>query len=78
MITALSSKDVAFVPPLDTGMVVPPHAPAAIVPAFVIPASNVIAFVIFPPVIVKSLATVKFPSSCTLNASFAVSPLNIV
>ena len=78
MITALSSKDVAFVPPLVTGIVVPAHAPADIVPAFVIPASNVIAFVIFPPVIVKSLATVKFPSSCTLNASVAVSPLNIV
>ena len=59
-------------------MVVPPHAPADIVPAFVIPASNVTAFLIFPPVIVKSPATVRFPSSCTLNASFAASPLNIV
>ena len=69
--TALSANAVAPVPPLETGIVEPPQEPADIVPAFVIPLSNVIALVIFPPKIVKSPSIDRLPDESKVALSVA-------
>ena len=49
-------------------MTVPDHVPAEMVPAFVIPLSNVSALVIFPPLIVKSPPIVTFPEPSIMKS----------